>query len=83
MRKDKTPTPGSSDYPVNQPQKLNVPKFSSSGRKAGDEVPPVENMNDELTVIDNHNAVDMDQPETNLGNQRDEDEDQQERIISR
>jgi hypothetical protein len=83
MENNKTPKPGSSDYPVNEPQKLTVPKFNSSGRKTGDEGPPVENMNDELPKIDTDNAVDMNDPQTNLGNKRDDDEAQQERIISR
>ena len=78
-----TPAPGSPDYPVNDPQKLNTPKFNSAGRKAGDEVPPVENMNDQLPEIDTDNAVDMTGPQTDLGNPREEDEDGKERIIER
>jgi len=83
MKKDNTPAPGSEEYPVNDPQKLNTPKFNSEGRKTGDEVPPVENMNDELQEIDTDNAVDMTGPETDLGNERDDDEDEKERIIER
>ncbi|RZM30294.1 MAG: hypothetical protein EOO88_01385 [Pedobacter sp.] len=83
MKNDDTPAPGSSEYPVNDPQKLNIPKFNSSGRKPGDEMPPVENMNDELPDIDTDNAVDVSGPKTDLGNTRDEDEDEKERIIER
>lgn len=83
MKNDDTPIPGSSEYPVNDPQKLNIPKFNSSGRKLGDEMPPVENMNDELPDIDTDNAVDVSETDTDLGNTRDEDEDEKERIIER
>lgn len=83
MKNANTPAPGSKEYPVNDPQKLNKPKFNSSGRSTNDELPPVENMNDELPEIDTENAVDVSQPEPDLGNPRDEDEDEKERIIKR
>jgi hypothetical protein len=83
MTDDKTPKPGDSDYPVNHPQDLNKPKFNSTGMKEGDEQPPVENMNDQQKDTDTDNAVDVDVPETDLANPRDDDEDDQERIIRR
>lgn len=83
MENKKTPKPGSPEYPVEETQKLNTPTFNSSGKKAGDELPPVENMNDQQTVIDTDNAIDVTVPHTNLGNPRDQDEDERERIIRR
>lgn len=83
MKNKKTPRPDSTEYPVNEPQKLNTPKFNSTGKKVGDELPPVENMNDQQTVIDTDNAVDVSVPNTNLGNPRDDDEVNRERIIRR
>jgi len=38
---------------------------------------------DEMPDIDTDNAVDVSGPETDLGNTRDEDEDEKERIIER
>jgi len=81
MENKKTPKPGSADYPINEPQKLNTPMFNSDGKKPGDEIPPVENMNDQQTVIDTTNSVDLAIPPTNLGNPRDKNEDERERII--
>lgn len=84
MDNNKTPEPGSKDYPINRPQDLNTPKFNSDGKKeATDDYPPVENMNDQLSEIDTDHINDTEQPRTDLGNERDSDEEEDERIIRR
>ena len=83
MKKNKTPKPGSPEYPLNETQKLNIPKFNSAGKKPGDEIPPVENMNDQQMVIDTTNSVDLEIPSTNLGNSENGNDGARERLIRR
>lgn len=78
MENDKTPKPASEEYDVENPQNLNVPKFNSStDKRESSEKPAVENMNDQELVEDNR------PPDTDLGNERDDHEDDKERIISK
>jgi len=78
MENDKTPKPASEEYDVENPQNLNVPKFNSStDKRESNERPAVENMNDHKP------AEDQRPPDTDLGNERDDDEDEKERIISK
>ncbi|MES2457777.1 MAG: hypothetical protein V4594_19620 [Bacteroidota bacterium] len=84
MKNSNTPAPGSEDYDVNQPQDLNKPKYNSTTEKRGSaELPAVENMNDQQQHIDTHQANDTSGPETDLGNDRAENEKEKERIIRR
>lgn len=83
MNNNKTPKPGDPEYPVNQPQQLNTPKFNSSGKRSGDEIPPVENLNDQQSETAGVNTVDVSGPDVNLGNERNKNEKQRERIIRR
>ncbi|MEJ2880480.1 hypothetical protein [Pedobacter sp. GR22-6] len=84
MKNKKTPQPGEEDYPLNQPQNLNIPKFNSSGKKdLTDDLPPVENMNDlQIEKNADHESYD-DRPLTDLGNERSDNEEEKERIIRR
>ncbi|TDQ11938.1 hypothetical protein [Pedobacter metabolipauper] len=78
-----TPKPESEDYNVEKPQDLNVPRFNSSTDKRTDaELPEIENLNDQPTDFEKERE-NGDLPNTHLGNKRDEDEDEQERIISK
>lgn len=82
MNKDKTPQPGSEDYDVEQPQELNIPKFNSSTEKRGsDELPAVENMDGMKKPVQPENRGQKSLPDTNLGNDRDDYEDEKEKII--
>lgn len=84
MSENKTPKPGSPDYPVDQPQDLTQPKFRSDGQKEDtSDLPPVENLNDQQTETKANPANDTSRPRTDLGNDRDEDEEDKERIIRR
>jgi len=83
MNDQETPKPGSSDYPVNKPQDLTKPKFRSDGQKEGDERPPVENLNDQERETEIDSDETASRPHTDLGNDRDADEADDERIIRR
>ena len=84
MENRETPKPGTEDYPVNHPEKLNQPKFNSVGRKDDkDDFPPVENMNDQQSEDNTKPEDHAPQKDTNLGNPRDDEEDDRERIIRR
>lgn len=84
MNEKKTPKPGSPDYPINHPQDLTQPKFRSDGQKEDtSDLPPVENLNDQETETEANATHDTSRPRTNLGNKRDEDEEDKERIIRR
>lgn len=78
MENDKAPKPASEEYDVENPQNLNVPKFNSStDKRDSHEKPAVENLDDQKP------AEDQRPPDTDLGNERDDDEDEKERIISK
>jgi Asp-tRNA(Asn)/Glu-tRNA(Gln) amidotransferase C subunit len=84
MKTDKTPQPGSEGYDVLKTQDLNTPKYNStSDKKASGDLPALENSNDQLGEIDTHNANDTTTPPADLGNKREDDEKERERIIRR
>ena len=84
MNNSKTPAPGSEEYDVNHPQELNTPKYNSATEKRPSSgLPQVENMNDQQKHIDTDNANDTSVPDTDLGNDRADDEKEKERIIRR
>lgn len=83
MSDPKTPKPGTKEYPIDKPQDLNTPEFNSGGRKEGDVEPPVENLNDQLPNHDEKPEHELPDPKTDLGNERDDDEENDERIIRR
>lgn len=83
MKNRKTPKPGTKEYDVENTQNLNIPEFNSStGRRKSGELPSVENL-DPQPIESSDSSKDTEIPEVDLGNQRDEDEDEKERIISR
>ena len=78
MTDNKTPNPDSEKYDVEKPQDLNVPKFNSStDRLTSQGTPATENLNDQEPVDQQEG------PKTDLGNERDDNEDDRERIISK
>lgn len=82
MENRKTPKPGSEEYDVEKTQNLNIPEFNSStSRRKSGELPSVENL-DHQPVEQTDASKDMELPETNLGNERNEDEDENEKLIS-
>lgn len=84
MKDHETPKPGSPEYPVNRPQDLTQPKFRSDGQNGDtDGLPPVENLNDQERETEIDSAAGSSRPRTDLGNDRDEDEEDRERIIRR
>lgn len=82
MKNDRTPQPGSEKYNVEKPQDLNTPKYkSATDKRDSNELPGVENMNDQQ--IDISRTHDTELPNPDLGNERDDDEDEKEKIIRR
>ncbi|WP_256006360.1 MULTISPECIES: hypothetical protein [Pedobacter] len=80
--KNKTPQPDSEHYDLEHPENLAMPKFNSATEKReGSGLPQVENMNDEQRNIDTDGSHDTDLPETDLGNDRSDDESEDEKII--
>ena len=78
MENDKSPKPASEEYDVENPQNLNLPKFNSStDKRESHETPAVEHMDGQQSVEDQR------PPDTDLGNERDDDEEEKERIISK
>lgn len=83
MKNAKTPKPGSDEYDVENPQELNRPGFhSSTDKRASHELPALENLNGQETE-ESDNSETVAEPKTNLGNDRDKDEKDKERIIRR
>jgi hypothetical protein len=77
--KNNAPKPDAEEYDVENPQNLNVPKFNSTTDKLeGREGPAVENFNDQIPVVSHEQP-----PKADLGNDREDDENEQERIISK
>lgn len=87
MENRKVPKPDSEEYDVDNPQNLNTPKFNSSTeRRNSPELPADENLNDLHENKDNKDPVKDEQgnqelPNTNLGNDREEGEAKDEKII--
>lgn len=82
MKNRKTPKPGSEEYDVENTQNLNLPEFNSgTDRRKSNELPSVENL-DHQPAEETNGSKDLEIPETNLGNERDEDEDERERLIT-
>lgn len=76
-----TPKPGSEAYNVEKPQDLAIPKFNSStDNRSSHELPATENLNDQPETDADTRANDT--PKTNLGNKRDDDEEEREKIIT-
>ncbi len=79
MESDKTPKPASEHYDVENPQNLNIPKFNSStDKRESHERPAIENLNDQDQPLHDQRP-----PHTDLGNKRDDDEADEERIIDK
>ena len=74
--------PGSKEYDVENTQNLNIPEFNSStNRRESSEFPFVENLDQQYTErVDESKTLEI--PETNLGNERDENEDEREKLIT-
>ena len=81
MKTRKTPQPGSKEYDVENTQNLNMPEFNSStDRRKSGERPSVENLDQYAESLDRSENLEV--PETNLGNKRDDDEEQDEKLIT-
>lgn len=82
MKNRKTPQPGSKEYDVENTQNLNMPEFNSStDRRESSEWPSVENLDHQYTEkVDRSENFEI--PKTNLGNERDDDEEEKERLIT-
>jgi hypothetical protein len=79
---NKTPKPDAEGYDVERPQDLNMPRFNSTTEKReSGGLPGVENMNDQQQHIDTDGSHDTDIPDTDLGNDRSDDESEDEKII--
>ncbi|MBB2147289.1 hypothetical protein [Pedobacter gandavensis] len=82
MKNQSTPKPGSVDYDAEKPQHLNIPKHhSSTDRRDCHELPGIENLNDQADENET-NISQQDLPKTDLGNPRNKDEHQRERLIT-
>lgn len=82
MKNRSTPKPGSADYNTEKPEHLNLPEFhSSTDRRNCHELPATENLNDQADENEN-NISQQNLPKTDLGNPRNENEKQRERIIT-
>lgn len=77
----KTPKPGSPEYNVEQTQDLNIPQFhSSTDHRGSHELPATENLNDEAEKPKSNAEQSL--PKPDLGNERADDEDQREKLIT-
>ncbi len=89
MKNRKTPKPGSKEYDVENTQNLNMPEFhSSTNRRESSELPPVENLDYQYIEDEDQytegtdRSRNLEMPENRLGNERDDDEDEQEKLIN-
>jgi hypothetical protein len=85
MNTDATPKPESDDYDVNHPENLTTPKFNSdTDKREGAKLSAIENMNNEDEKVEPEDSNRSKMPETDLGNNPDDDnEKERERIIRR
>ncbi|RZK79256.1 MAG: hypothetical protein EOO92_09655 [Pedobacter sp.] len=82
MENKHTPSPDSEEYNVEKPQDLNAPEYTSaSDKRESDELPAIENMNDEDEKVQPEDSNRSNMPKTDLGNE--EDDADSERIIRR
>ncbi len=88
--KNASPKPGSAEYPIEKPQDLQRPEFNStSEQRSSEELPAVEHIEEESGLDEKEkNASRMEQQKkmpakSDLGNDRDEEEAERERIIRR
>ena len=82
MENKKTPQPGSAEYDVNKTEELNTPKYNStSERRESHELPAVEHF-DEHPVQDLDSETVQNTPNPDLGNKREGDEEDREKIIT-
>ncbi|WP_449437136.1 hypothetical protein [Pedobacter steynii] len=82
MKNRHTPKPGSSKYNTEKPQQLTTPEYrSSTERRASNELPATENLDDETAKNDTEISK-QDRPKTNLGNPRSKGEDDREKLIT-
>lgn len=83
MKNRETPKPGSKKYDVEKTEDLTTPKYhSSTDRRSNQELPATENLNDEPEKNPAKRTKDKDIPKPNLGNKRDDDEKEREKIIT-
>lgn len=81
MKNSTTPKPGSKKYDVEKTENLTTPKYhSSTDHRSNQELPATENLNDQSQS--NRKIKHKDIPKPNLGNKRDDDEKQREKIIT-
>jgi hypothetical protein len=82
MKNKKTPKPGSKEYNVEKTEDLNMPEFhSSTDKRDSRELPAIENMNGNEASAGKVKTDSERLPETDLGNDRSENEKERERII--
>ena len=82
MKNKSTPKPGSAKYDAEKPQQLTAPEYhSSTERRGSHELPATENL-DNQTVKNKTEISKQDRPKINLGNPRNKDEDDREKLIT-
>lgn len=83
MKNNKTSTPGSAAYDVEKTEDLTSPKYhSSTDRRNSEELPAIENLNDQSQNNAKEKTEEKDLPKTNLGNKEKGNEKQREKIIT-
>mgnify|MGYP003578453311 CR=1 FL=1 len=83
MKNRNTPKPGSSPYPTERPQDLNIPEYhSSSDRRASHELPAIENVNDQADDKE-PDTLRQHSPKPDLGNPQSKNEGGREKLITK
>ncbi|TKC05966.1 hypothetical protein [Pedobacter frigoris] len=81
MENHKTPKPGSSEYNIEKTESLTTPKFNSTTeRRESGELPATENLNDQSDTQERTTEKGPSKPD--LGNERRDDEEQREKLIT-
>jgi len=82
MKKHATPKPGTKNYDVEKTGDLNIPKYhSSSDHRHSNELPSIENLNNQPETKTDKAINDQDIPKTDLGNKPKANEKEREKII--
>ena len=83
MKNHTTPKPGSPAYEVETPQLLNIPRYhSSTDYRNCQELPAIENLNDQSLNESEGELLDDRSPKPNLGNNRSANEKEREKIVT-
>lgn len=84
MENKSSAKPDSEQYDVEHPEKNSQPVFNSStDKREGEKLPAIENMNDEDEKVKPEDSNRSNMPKSDLGNDPEDDEKDNERIIRR